>query len=118
MDSREAYDAYLRAWNVQDRGELQELLAGAWSDEGVYIDDEVPEGLVGRDALIGYIAESHAETPGLLVSDATVPKMLGERMLARWVAGPKGDEQRYSGTDVVEFGLDGSIVRVTNFFDD
>jgi hypothetical protein len=118
MESREAYDAYLRAWNVQDRGELQELLERAWSDDGVYVDDEVPEGLVGREALIGYIADSHAETPGLVVSDATTPKMLDGRMLAHWVAGPKGDEQMYSGTDVVEFGPVGSIVRVTNFFDD
>ncbi len=43
--------------------------------------------------------------------------MLDGRMLVRWVA-TQGDEQRYSGADVVEFGPDGRIVRVTNFYDD
>jgi hypothetical protein len=50
-------------------------------------------------------------------SDMSEPKMLGEQMLVRMVA-TEGAEQRYSGTDVVEFGSDGRIVRVTNFYDD
>jgi hypothetical protein len=118
MESREAYDAYLGAWNVTDLAERRELVERAWSDFAVYIDDDVPDGLIGREALLGYIADVHANTPGLVVSDATVPKLLDGRMLVRWVAGPEGDEQRFSGADVVEFGPDGRIVRVSNFFDD
>lgn len=117
MESREVYDAYSRAWNVQDQAERRELLERVWSDDGVYVDDEVPEGLVGRDALLGYIADSHAEMTGLVVSDTATPKMLDGRMLVRWVA-TQGEEQKYSGADVVEFGPDGRIVRVTNFYDD
>ena len=117
MEPREVDDAYSRAWNVRDRGERRELLERVWSDEAVYVDDEVPDGLIGRDALLGYIADSHTEMPGLVVSDPSAPKVLGGRMLVRWVAN-QGDEQRYSGADVVEFGPDGRIVRVTNFYDD
>lgn len=117
MEPREVYDAYSRAWNVEDEGERRELIERVWSDDALYVDDEVPEGLVGRDALLGYIADSHAEMPGLVVSDRATPKMLGGRMLARWVEN-QGGEQKYSGAEVVEFGPDGRIVRVTNFYDD
>jgi hypothetical protein len=117
MEFREAYDAYSRAWNAEDRSERRALVDRVWADDAVYVDDEAPDGLVGSDALLEYIADSHAEMPGLIVSETTDPKMLDRRMLVRWVA-TQGNEQRYSGTDVVEFGTDGRIARVTNFFDD
>ena len=88
-----------------------------WTDGAVYVDDEVPHGLRGEEALLGYIADSRSEMPGLVVSDTSAPKLLGGRLLVRWRATQEG-EQRYSGTDVVEFAPDGSISRVTNFFDD
>jgi hypothetical protein len=96
MEPREVYSAYSRAWNVADGDERQELLERVWSDDAVYVDDEVPQGLVGRDALLEYIEESHTEMPGLVVSDTTTPKMLDGRMLVRWVA-TEGEEQKYSG---------------------
>ena len=117
MEFRDAYDAYSRAWNVEDPSERRELLDRVWADDAVYVDDEAPDGLVGADALLGYIADSQEEMPGLIVSDTSRPNVLGGRMLVRWVA-TQGDEQKYSGTDVVEFGADGRIARVTNFFDD
>ena len=117
MEFRDAYDAYSRAWKVADGSERRGLLARVWADDAVYVDDETPDGLVGADALLAYIADSHAEMPGLIVSETTRPKALGGRMLVRWVA-TQGSEQKYSGTDVVEFGADGRIARVTNFFDD
>ena len=52
--------------------------------------------MIGRDALLGYIADSHAEMPGLVVSDTTTPKMLDGRMFVHWIAA-QGDEQRFSG---------------------
>ncbi len=117
MEPREVYDAYSRAWNAGDPGERRELLRRVWAEDALYVDDEVPDGLVGMDALLGYIADSHAEMPGLVVSDTSDPKTVGGRVLVRWVA-TEGAEQRYAGTDVVEFGSDGRIVRVTNFYDD
>src|SRR5205085_367207 len=70
-----------------------------------------------QELLFGYMADSRSEMPSLVVSDTSVPKLLGGRLLVRWLATQEG-EQRYSGTDVVEFAPDGSISRVTNFFDD
>jgi hypothetical protein len=117
MEFRDAYDAYSRAWNAEDRSERRELVDRVWADDAVYVDDEAPDGLVGSDALLEYIADSHGEMPGLTVSETTRPKVLGGRMLVRWVA-TQGGEQKYSGTDVVEFGAGGRITHVTNFFDD
>jgi len=116
MQLRDAYDAYSRAWKVADGSERQELLELVWADDAVYVDDEAPDGLVGADALLAYIADPHGEMPGLIVSETTSPKVLGGRMLVRWVA-TQGSEQKYSGTDVVEFGSDRRIARVTNSFD-
>jgi hypothetical protein len=111
------YAAYGRAWNADDPEERAALLRSVWADRAVYVDDEVPDGLRGADAVLGYIADSHAEMPGLVVSDTTAPKLVDGRLLVRWSAAQDG-EQRYSGTDVVEFAPDGRIARVTNFFDD
>ena len=44
MESREVYDAYIRAWNIRYRGERVGLLEGVWSDDAVYVEDEVPRG--------------------------------------------------------------------------
>lgn len=117
MEAREAYDIYSRAWNIKDEGERRRLLLRVWTDDAVYVDDEMPNGLLGADALLRYIGDSHAEMPGLVVTDASSPRTLRGRMLVRWVA-TEGDEQRYSGSDVVEFAADGRIARVTNFYDD
>jgi uncharacterized protein YecE (DUF72 family) len=112
----EVYAAYSRAWNADDPEERAALLRSAWADRAVYVDDQVPDGLRGADALLGYIAESRAEMPGLVVSDTSDPKLLDGRLLVRWSASQNG-ERRYSGTDVVEYAPDGRIARVTNFID-
>jgi hypothetical protein len=117
MDPREVYALYSRAWNVPDNDERRALIDRVWAVGAVYVDDEVPDGLVGRDALTEYISASHREMPGLVVSETSAPKLLGDRISVRWVA-TQGGEQRYSGIDVVEFEPEGQITRVTNFFDD
>ena len=104
------------AWNADDPDERAALLRSVWGNRAEYVDDEVPDGLRGADSLLGYMAASHAEMPGLVVSDTSAPKLLDGRLLVRWRATQEG-EQRYSGTDVVEFASDGRISRVTNFYD-
>ncbi len=113
----EVYAAYSQAWNAEDPEERAAFLRSVWADRAVYVDDEVPDGLRGADALLGYIADSRAEMPGLKVSDTSAPKLVDGRLLVRWRALESG-EQRFSGTDVVDFAPDGRIARVTNFFDD
>src|SRR3954451_2473491 len=56
----ETYATYSRAWNGDDPEERAALLRSVWADRAVYVDDEVPDGLRGADALLGYITDSHA----------------------------------------------------------
>src|SRR6185436_14365143 len=53
-DPVEMYAAYSRAWNADDPEERAALLRNVWADRAVYVDDEVPDGLRGADALLDY----------------------------------------------------------------
>ena len=62
----DAYELYERAWNEPERALA--LLEECWAQDGVYADDEVPDGVVGRAALVDLIAATHegpARLPGL-----------------------------------------------------
>ena len=112
MDPMRAYELYERAWNESERAAA--LLAECWSDDGVYADDEVPEGVVGPAALAALIVRTHAELPGFRVWATSAPRMLAERMAITW-AGEGGDPPiTQAGTDVIEFGPDGRITRITD----
>ena len=76
-DPLDVYAAYSGAWNTHDAVERERELRRVWADEGVYVDDEVPEGLRGAGALLRYIEASHAEMPCLVVANATVPTSRG-----------------------------------------
>lgn len=53
----EAYELYARAWNEPERALA--LLEECWAQDGVYADDEVPDGVIGRAPLIDLIVATH-----------------------------------------------------------
>ena len=111
----QAYEGYEQAWN--EPGQAETLLEEIWAPEGVYADDEVPDGLVGPAALATFIRESHEALPGFRVWATSTPRMLAGRMAITW-AGEGGDPPiSQAGTDVIEFGSDGRITRVTDVLD-
>ena len=118
MDPLEAYAAYSHAWEPGSPDERIALLERGWAQDGVFVVEDEPEDLVGREALLAYIAGSHEQMPGLSISETSAPKMLGGRMLVRWVATETSAEQTFVGTDVIEFAEDGRIARLTMFYDD
>jgi hypothetical protein len=108
----DAYELYERAWNEPDGG--HGFLEECWAQEGVYADDEVPEGVVGRAGLAGLIAATHKALPGFRVWATSPPRMLAGRLAITW-SGAGGDPPEPSaGTDVIEFAADGRIARVTD----
>ena len=112
------YYSYSAAWNeAADPALRDSLLDQSWAHDSVFADDDNPDGLVGRAALSAYIARTHAEMPGLVVTETTRPQVLGNRLRVRWMA-RQGDAQMYTGTDFVEFAHDGRVSRVTMFSDD
>jgi hypothetical protein len=114
MDPMDAYDRYERAWNEPHNA--AELLEEAWADDGVYADDEVPDGIVGPAALVALIKANHESLPGFRVWATSAPRMLAGRLGVTW-AGEGGDpSESSSGADVIEFAADGRIARVTDVF--
>jgi hypothetical protein len=74
----DAYDLYVRAWNEPERA--LSLLGACWADEGVYADDEVPDGVVGRAALTALIAATHEALPDFRVWSTSPARMLAGRL--------------------------------------
>ena len=108
----DAYELYVRAWNEPERALA--LLEDCWAPDGVYADDEVPDGVVGRAAFADLIVETHKALPGFRVWSTSAARMLAGRLGVTW-SGEGGDPpEPQAGCDVIEFAADGRIARVTD----
>jgi hypothetical protein len=116
IDPLTAYRAYNAAWNEPDPERRSRLLVQSWSVDGVLVDPDTPDGVVGRDSLAEYIATTHDAMPDLAIVERSEPEVLGTRLRVSWVARQR-HEDVYTGTDFIEFADDGRIARVTMFYD-
>ena len=107
----DAYELYSRAWNEPER--TRALLEECWAPDGVYADDEVPDGVVGRAALGDLILATHEALPRFRVWETSAPRMLHGRMGVTWAQEGGDPPERVAGSDVIEFAADGRIARVT-----
>ena len=107
----DAYALYSRAWNEPER--TAALLDECWAPDGVYADDEVPDGVVGRAALAKLIAETHEALPGFRVWETSPTRMLAGRLCVTWAQQGGDPPEGFSGSDVIELAPDGRIARVT-----
>jgi len=107
----DAYELYSRAWNEPERAAA--LLEECWAPDGVYADDEVPDGVVGRDALVDLIAATHDALPGFRVWETSPPRLLAGRLGLTWSQEGGHPLESLAGADVIEFAADGRIARVT-----
>jgi hypothetical protein len=107
----DAYELYERAWNEPERATA--LLEECWAEEGVYADDEVPDGVVGRAAVAAMIAATHRALPGFRVWRTSEPRLLAGRMGVTWTQEGGSPPESFGGSDVIEFDADGRIARVT-----
>jgi hypothetical protein len=108
----DVYELYVRAWNEPEQALA--LLEECWAQDGVYADDEVPDGVVGRSAFADLIAESHKTLAGFRVWETSRPRLLAGRLAATWAQEGGDPPESLAGTDVIEFAPDGRIARVTN----
>ena len=107
----DVYALYSRAWNEPERAPA--LLEECWAQDGVYADDEVPDGVVGRAALVELITETHEALPGFRVWETSAPRLLAGRLGLTWIQEGGDPRESLAGTDVIEFAPDGRIARVT-----
>jgi hypothetical protein len=112
MRPEDAYELYVRAWNEPDNA--LSLLEECWAPDGVYADDEVPDGVVGPAALADLIAETHEALPGFRVWGTSPARMLAGRLGVSWAAEGGDPPETQAGTDVIDFAPDGRIARVTD----
>jgi len=110
----DAYELYVRAWNEPVRA--LSLLEDCWAEDGVYADDEVPDGVVGRAGLAALIADTHEAMPGFRVWSTSPARMLAGRLGVSWSAEGGDPPETQAGTDVIEFTPDGRIARVTDVY--
>jgi hypothetical protein len=108
----EAYERYERAWNEPERAAV--LLEECWAEDGVYADDEVPDGVVGPAALAALIVATHEALPGFRVWPTSEPRLLAGRLGITWAGEGGSPPESQAGADVIEFASDGRIARVTD----
>ena len=108
----DVYELYSRAWNEPERARA--LLEECWAQDGVYADDEVPDGVVGRAALVDLIAATHEAMPGFRVWETGPKRWLAGRLALTWTQEGGDPPESLAGTDVIEFAPDGRIARVTD----
>ena len=111
LRAEEAYELYSRAWNEPERARA--LLEECTAQDGVYADDEVPDGVVGRAALVDLIVATHQALPGFRVWETSQPRLLAGRLGLTWSQEGGEPRETLAGTDVIEFAPDGRIARVT-----
>jgi hypothetical protein len=107
---------YHDVWAERDAGRRRGLLAGIWTDNTLYVDPDVPDGVVGPDALVELIEASFEQYPGLTIVPISEVAVLRDRAWYRWRQ-TSNDGQALDGTDFFEFDPEGRILRLTGFYD-
>ena len=115
-DKQAAVRHYETAWNELNAAVRMSERQLAWADDGLYVDDDVPDGLRGREALSAHIGRNHEEEPGLVITTTRELVILGDRGWLQWTARSSTGAQ-FAGTDFIEFAPDNRIARLTDFFD-
>ena len=107
---------YDEVWAERDVARRREILAAIWTDDTFYLDADVPDGLVGPDALVDFIEASFEQYPGLAITAISEVAVLRDRAMYRWRQ-TSADGQAVDGTDFIEFDAEGRIQRLTGFYD-
>jgi hypothetical protein len=106
---------YDEVWAERDVARRREILAEIWTENTVYLDPDVPDGLVGPDALVDFIEASFEEYPGLTVTATSEVDVLRDRAWYRWRQ-TSDNGQASDGVDFIEFDAEGRILRLTGFY--
>ncbi len=109
---------YSLAWNERDAAARRELLDGAWSGDGSYVDPTMDAPVVGRDALVELIGQFQVGIAGHYFEfrEWTAGDLHHERARIQWRLCDADGTTVLEGEDIVELDPDTRIQRVTGFF--
>ena len=113
-EAREFADRWLPAWT----GNNPELLASFYSDDAVYLDPAIPEGIAGRPALLAYFRKLLAYNPDWVWAQIEAIPM-EDGFLNKWLAKiPVGTKTlEIVGVCLVQLDASGKIRRNEVYFD-
>ena len=114
-DMNELVQRYLAAWNETDAVARQDILAGVFAEDAVYVDPLVS--VRGRHGLDATIAAVQGQFGGLVFSLGGAVDAHHDIARFTWHLGPEGAEPLVIGFDVAVIGDDGRISQVLGFLD-
>ncbi len=108
---------YIAAWNETDPARRREVIARAWSEDGLYLDaHREGRGHAGIDAMIAAVQEHF---PGYRVRLSSGIEAHHDRVRFSWTAGGTDQAPLFlGGTDFAVLAEDGRLRAVTGFIDD
>jgi hypothetical protein len=108
-------ESYVRAWHEHDPAERRRLLEESWAEYGVYTD---PNSIIeGRDALVDFIAEFHAQRPDVRIEVRSRIDEVGRQFRFVWATVEASGAVLRQGIDVGQLDAEGRIEWITGFFD-
>jgi steroid delta-isomerase-like uncharacterized protein len=112
--AREFASRWLPAWTGND----PERLAGYYSDDALYLDPLIPDGVRGKDALLDYFTKLLAQNPDWVWTQIE-PIPMEDGFLNKWLAKiPVGEKVlEIVGVCFVQFNDQGKIRRNEVYFD-
>ena len=108
-------DRYVAAWNATDTETRRDLIAGAFTEDGRYVDPVMKsEGHSGIDAMLAGVQQ---QFPGFTLRRTGPVDAHNGLLRFAWELGPDGAEAPVAGIDIGVVAADGRLSAVTGFLD-
>jgi len=108
-------DRYIAMWNATDAEDRRDLVAGAWTETGSYVDPQLDgQGHAGIDAMVASVQERFPNHRFRRISDVDAHK---DRVRFAWELAAEGEAPLVRGVDFGVLSADGRLQSITGFFD-
>jgi hypothetical protein len=108
-------DRYIAMWNAADASDRRDLVAGAWSETGRYV-DPLMEGQ-GHDGIDAMVAAVQQRFPGHLFRRTSAVDAHNGRVRFGWELAAEGEAPLVQGVDFGVLADDGRLESITGFLD-
>ncbi|MDB5431400.1 MAG: hypothetical protein JWP35_2516 [Caulobacter sp.] len=108
-------DRYVAGWNATDAETRRDLVAGAWTETGRYLDPVMHgEGHDGIDAMLAGVQQ---QFPGFVLRRTSPVDSHNGQVRFAWELGPEGGQAPVAGIDIGVVSDDGRLQAITGFLD-
>jgi hypothetical protein len=115
LDVEGIVETYFAAWAETDEERRRALIERVWDERGVYL-APTTDTLVGREALAGRITGFQQRFPGHRLVMTSGVDGHHDRLRYGWAILDPQSASILEGMDIGEIGLDGRLLRVTEYF--